>query len=89
MSNVNELVVSAVRVGVSAGVGYGVNLLAKYGLHVNSAAVDGVVQGVVTMGYYTVVNWLEQYYSKAGWLLGVRKAVKYVETHDTPAPAAK
>lgn len=67
--------------------GFAAGLLAKYGLHMDTAVVDGALQGVTVPIYYALVSWLEKYYEKAGWLLGVRKAVAYVETHDTAVPA--
>lgn len=83
--SLNSVAVGAIRVAVASAVGFAVAQLAKYGFNVNSTVADTVVQGVAVPLYYAGVRALETYYSKAGWLLGVRKVVSYVETHDTPA----
>lgn len=76
------LLASLVRTAVPWAVGFVVAALTKLGVPADEAdvlnLVNGVVSGLIALGYYLLVRLLEVFASsKFGWLLGFAKAPVY------------
>lgn len=73
-----NLYVSLLRTGVPALVGWLLALAARYGLHLEEAALTGVLTPLCVFVYYAVFRLAEKYLSpRFGWLLGFARPPVY------------
>lgn len=76
-TSTDDLLTSLRRTLVPVAVGFLLAQAARAGLDIPAEELTGVVEALVTGGYYAVVRIVEQYWPAAGVLLGASRQPRY------------
>jgi hypothetical protein len=75
--NLNDTLVSIIRTLIPSLVGLIISSLARIDIHLDSAALTVVADGLIIGLYYTIVRLLERWQPWFGWLLGMARQPAY------------
>ena len=73
----SDYVISIIRTVVPAVTGLLIAWLLQLGIDIDEGALSAVINGLLVGAWYAFARWLEEKFTWADWILGVKKTPTY------------